>query len=142
MSTRNPDYRRLKHERTYTAHELAIRLGCHPNTVSNWRKGGLAPVDDTRPRLFKGEHVIAFLKRRRQNARQPCPPGTIYCVACRGPRPPAGGMVDYVPVKPDRGNLCGICPGCERLITRRVRRADLPIVAAGLDLSCAGVTVP
>ena len=140
MGMRHPDHRPIKRERTYTADELARLLRLHPNTLRNWRQAGLEPIDDGRPQLFKGAVVIAFLQRRRQRSRQPCPPGTIFCLGCRAPRRPAGDMAEYMPVAADRGDLRGICPTCDKLIYRRVRRADLSTVAASLDVTEASPT--
>lgn len=142
MGTRKPDYRRIKRERTYALDELARLLGCHANTVRNWRKDGLEPIDGGRPQLFKGEVVIAFLKQRREHSRKTCPPGTFFCLGCRAPHRPAGDMAEYLPATHDRGALRGICPRCDRLIYRRVRQADLPTVAHGLDVSCTNPTQP
>ena len=78
---------------SYTATELAERLRVHKNTVRNWQREGLEPIDDTRPLLFQGGTVRAFLKQRRASRKRTCPDGTIFCVSCREPRRPAMAMV-------------------------------------------------
>lgn len=134
MGTRHPDFRRAKTHRTYTFPELAALFDVHINTVRGWQRDGLAPVDDRRPTLFRGDAVREFLSRRRASAKQPCGPGRIYCLPCRGPKEPAGGMVDYEAQTPTSGWLVGLCPDCGRMMFRRVSKARLPDVTAGLDV--------
>ncbi len=137
MGTRNPNPRRFKIHRTYSVLELAAQAAVHPNTIRAWRRGGLTPIDKSRPVLFHGAAVRSFLETRRANAKQPTGPGRIYCLPCRAPQTPAGGMVDFVADTPTGGRLTGLCPLCDRMMFRRVSIADLPVVAAGLDLRVA-----
>ena len=44
----------VKRNRSYTASELAARLGVHKNTVRHWQRDGLAAIDGGRPTLFHG----------------------------------------------------------------------------------------
>lgn len=134
MGARHPDSRRAKVHRTYTLVELASLLDVHPNTVRNWRRDGLAPVDDRRPALFRGAEVRVFLAARRANGKRPCGPGQIFCLPCRSPKEPAGRMADYQPQTSTSGKLVGLCPDCGRLIYRRVSVGQLAVIAADLDL--------
>ena len=115
----------VKQNYSYSVSELARCCGVHKNTVRNWRRDGLEPIDKARPVLFQGATVRAFLSRRKASRRRPCPPGTIFCFRCREPRRPAPGMVEYRPLKPASGDLCAICETCEGIMHRRVRKADL-----------------
>lgn len=117
---------------SYSVSELATCCGVHKNTIRNWRREGLEPIDKARPVLFQGTTVRAFLSRRKASRKRPCPPGTIYCVRCRAPRRPALGMVEYRPLKPASGDLCAICETCEAIMHRRVRKADLAKVMPNL----------
>jgi hypothetical protein len=76
-----------------------------------------------------------FLHERRQKLKQSCGPGRFYCIACRAPKAPAGSMADCTPVSPTVGNLCGICPDCQRLIYRRVNLAKIDAVRGDLDIT-------
>lgn len=116
---------RVKLHRCYSAPELAACCGVHKNTVRHWHRQGLAPIDDTRPLLFHGETIRAFLAKRNASRKQPCQPGTIYCLRCRAPRAPALGMVEYVPITPASGNLRALCECCEAMMHRRVRQAEI-----------------
>lgn len=124
----------IKLNRSYSADELAKRLGVHKNTVRNWQREGLNAIDSKRPVLFHGETVRAFLVKRNASRRCPCPPGTIYCFRCRAPRTPALGMVEYVPNRPASGNLKALCGTCKTIMHRRARKADLAVIMPGLDV--------
>ena len=69
-------------------------------------------------RALTGDGRYARLKR-------PCQPGTLYCFHCREPRAPALGMVDFVLMRPGRGNLRALCATCETIMHRRVREGDI-----------------
>jgi hypothetical protein len=129
VSRTNPS--RVKALRTYSVQELAHRLGVHKNTIRNWQRAGLEPIDERRPVLFQGAAVRAFLTGRNAKRKRPCPPGTFYCFRCREPRPPALEMVDYLPVRMGSGNLCAICACCGTLMHRRVRRTEIGTAMPG-----------
>lgn len=116
---------------SYTVSELADCLGVHKNTVRNWRREGLEPVDGGRPELFQGAVVRDFLLKRNARRKQPCPPGTLYCLRCRQPREPAQGMIEYMPMKPTSGNLRAICSHCGTAMHRRIREPDIARLMPG-----------
>jgi hypothetical protein len=116
---------RVKRLRSYTAHDLAECCGVHKNTVRNWQREGLAPIDHIRPLLFQGADVRAFLDARNAKQKQPCKPGTIYCFGCREPSRPAAGTVQYVPMTAVGGNLRAQCTSCGTTMHRRVRKAEI-----------------
>ena len=112
--------RALKIHRSYDVSELAEVLGVHKNTIREWQRLGLSPVDERRPLLFMGAAVIAFLKKRLMSRKSPCPPGTFFCLRCRAPKHPALGMVDVIPLNALTGNATGLCASCEATMYRRV----------------------
>jgi hypothetical protein len=124
----------VKRNRSYTVGELAARLNVHKNTVRNWQREGLTPIDERRPVLFQGDAIRAFLANRNARRKCSCPPGTFYCFGCRGPRPPALGMVDYLEGKPGLGNLRALCETCEAVMHRRARRSALSAVMPGISI--------
>jgi excisionase family DNA binding protein len=137
MSHRNrrPDWRRIKSLRSYTIDEAASTLRVHRNAIRHWmKKGGLLALTDRRPFLIRGADLVAFLKGRRAAKRQRCTAGQLYCVKCRKPQTPAGGMTDYEPLKHDRGALVAICPVCETLMRRFVSKARLSALERDFDL--------
>jgi hypothetical protein len=44
-------------------------------------------------------------------------------------------MVDCIPTGPLAGNLCGICPDCDRLIYRRVNLAKIDAIRGDLEIT-------
>ena len=125
MPARRVNPHSVKLHRSYNVGELAECCGVHKNTVRNWQRDGLEPIDNARPLLFHGPTVRAFLARRNASRKQPCSPGTLYCLRCRAPRRPALGLVEYRPLRPASGNLCAICEVCETIMHRSVCKADL-----------------
>jgi len=135
MGARHPNPRLIKIHRNYSVEDIARLFGIHKNTVRNWLKQGLAAMDDRRPTLILGRELLRFLQERRQRAKQSCGPGRIYCIACRAPKLPAGKMAECTPTGPLAGNLCGICPDCDRLIYRRVNLAKIDAVRGDLEIT-------
>ena len=125
MTARRSNPYKVKQHRSYTAGELAACLGVHKNTVRNWRREGLEPVEPRRPLLFHGASVRAFLLKRNADRKRPCPPGTLYCLRCRQPSTPVPGTVQFVPMLPSGGNLRGICACCGLTMHRRTRDGDV-----------------
>ncbi|HVR90241.1 MAG TPA: helix-turn-helix domain-containing protein [Novosphingobium sp.] len=132
MPTRRANPQRVKMHRSYSVPELATRLSVHKNTVRHWQRNGLEPIEASRPWLFQGGAVRAFLAKRYASRKRPCSPGTIFCFRCRAPRPPALGMLDYIAATPISGNLRAMCEVCGGMMHRRIRRADLAAKMPGL----------
>jgi hypothetical protein len=134
MPARRSNRQRVKQHRSYSVPELAACLAVHKNTVRHWQRDGLKPIDASRPVLFQGGDVKAFLTARTANRKHPCQPGTLYCFRCREPRAPALGMLDYIAANATTGNLRGICSACDGMMHRRIRLADLPAKMPGLSV--------
>src|SRR5258707_10846401 len=94
---RHPNHRLVKSHRNYTVEEIARLFAIHKNTVRLWIKTGLETIDDRRPMLILGHGLISFLRLRRAKNKRPCASGQMYCIRCRIPRFPAGGMTEYQP---------------------------------------------
>ena len=107
----------------------------HKNTVRHWLKQGLAPIDDHRPTLIRGEELRRFLTERRARAKQACGPGRIFCLPCRAPKVPAGNMAECIQTGDTTGTLRGICPDCDRMIYRRVNPQKLDAIRGDLDIT-------
>ena len=135
MGKRRPNPRLAKIHRNYTVEEIATLYGIHKNTVRQWVKRGLPTTDDRRPMLILGRDLSEFLQARRKKNKRTCKPGEIYCVRCREPRSPAGGMADYESLTETLGNLIGICPICDNFIYRRVNITKLEVVRGQLDIT-------
>lgn len=134
MAARRVNPFAVKLHRTYTVSELAACFGVHKNSVRNWQREGLTPLDSRRPVLFQGTAIRAFLSKRNASRKRPCPPGTLYCFRCRAARPPALRMVDYVSANAVGGNIRAICATCETVMHRRARKAALSAIMPGCDV--------
>lgn len=134
MGKRLPNPRLAKIHRSYTVDEVAGLYGIHKNTVRDWVKRGLPTTDDRRPMLILGKDLAAFLQSKRTANKNPCGSGEIYCVRCRSPRVPAGGMAEYQALTPTSGNLTAICPCCDSMMYRRVNIAKLALISADLEV--------
>lgn len=135
MSSRHPNYRLVKIHRNYSVEEIAKLFSVHRNTVRQWIKQGLPTIDRKRPMLIHGHDLAEFLQARRSKNKQTCRPGQIYCVRCRAPRDPAGGMAEYKPKNDTLGSLIGICPVCESMMYRHVNVARLDQIRGQLEIT-------
>jgi hypothetical protein len=134
MATQRINPNTVKLHRSYSIGELADRLRVHTNTVRGWQRDGMQPIDSNRPIMFQGATVRAFHANRNASRKRPCPSGTLYCFRCRVPRPPALGMVDYIPLTAASGNLKAICATCDTIMHRRARYALLTAILPGCDV--------
>lgn len=135
MGKRYPNPQLVKIHRNYTVEEVASLLGKHKNTVRNWVKDGLAPIDDKRPMLILGHDLVEFIKKRREKNKQSCQPGELYCVRCRVPKFPAGDMAEYSPVTEKFGNLIAICPDCNSIMNQRVSLGRIGEFCGKMDIT-------
>jgi hypothetical protein len=86
-----------------------------------------------------------LLEARRKRAKRPCPPGFMFCLKCREPRPPAGRMIDYALLAATSGNPIGLCP-ISGLMFRRIKQADVArfqaTLTGGADTNIAAPSSP
>jgi Helix-turn-helix domain len=135
MGYRHPNPGLAKIHRSYSVDDVSRLFKTHKNTVRNWIKQGLQPIDGQRPTLFRGFELRRFLTDRRNRAKQPCGPGRIFCLPCRAPKVPAGNMTECVVAGVAIGTLRGICPDCNRMIYRRINPQKLDAVHGDLDVT-------
>lgn len=123
MTRLNPKLAKL--HRSYTVDEVARLYGTHRNTVRAWCKAGLSVIDDRRPTMIQGQMLRAFLQARRDRAKRPCAPGTLYCCKCRAPRAPVSGSAVFEARAACAGTLRALCEVCGTRMYRRARQLDL-----------------
>lgn len=135
MGRRHPNPRLAKIHRTYSVEDVSRLFHIHKNTVRNWLRQGLNPIDDQRPTLVLGCELRRFLTGRRARVKQACGPGRIYCLPCRAPKTPAGKMAECIVTGETTGTLQGICPGCDRMIYRKVNPLKIEEIRGDLDVT-------
>lgn len=131
----NPN--QVKIHYSFRVEEIARTLGVRKNTVRTWLKSGLETIDHRRPAMVQGKVLRAFLESKRTVNRRSCPPGTLYCLKCRMPRPPALDMVDFVPRTSSSGNLRALCQVCGTLMHQAVNWARISDVMPNLEVRIA-----
>jgi hypothetical protein len=109
--------------------------GATPGTVRQWHKNGLHAVVGVYPLIFRGVDIIAFLKRRDEERKQPCGPGRMFCLRCKAPKKPAFGEVEFWVDGAKLGTLRGLCPDCAAMMNRRTSLARLKAAAGDLQVS-------
>jgi excisionase family DNA binding protein len=140
---RSPSLWRIKLHRSYSVEEAAKALTVHKNTVRRWIKDGLPTVGGRGQTLILGSELRAFLDAKRKRAKRPCSPGFMFCLRCRTPRPPAGRMLEYVPLSPRSGNLQALCPDCLTVMYRRIKRTNVARFEAAIGHHAdAPITAP
>jgi Helix-turn-helix domain len=135
MGYRNPNPRLAKIHRSYSVDDVSRLFRIHKNTVRNWLREGLEPIDDQRPTLIRGQDLHHFLAERRARSKKTCGPGRLYCLPCRAPKVPAGKIADCLQTGDTSGTLQGICPDCNRMIYRRVNPQKLNAVRGDLEIT-------
>ena len=137
MANRRANYRLVKIHRNYTVEEAASLFGIHKNTVREWVRAGLPVLDEKRPMLILGRDLADFLKARRRKNKRPCQLSEMYCVRCRAPKLPAGGVAECRPLTVSVGRLTAICPDCFSMLNQCVSLAKLELLRTGLDITFA-----
>jgi hypothetical protein len=112
---------KIKTALSYDVAEIARLLGVHRNTVRQWQKTGLRPIDDRRPILIHGAALKSFLSEKQSARRRKCGPGELFCFRCRMPRKPWGGMVEISKVSEKIARATALCEVCEAEMHRAIR---------------------
>ena len=81
---RNYNLRLIKSKKSYSTQELADLLGTHPQTVRDWHRAGLKPIDsDSTYILFVGSDVKDYLKNMMLSRRVKLKQNEFYCFGCK-----------------------------------------------------------
>ena len=135
LSKRKHNPRLAKIHRNYSVEEIAELFGVHKNTIRSWIKDGLPVFDERKPMLILGSDIRDFLYAKKTVRKRKCRPWELYCVRCRLPQVPAGGMADYEPITEGKGRLIAICPTCDALMNKFTSTAKLAGVMDKIDVS-------
>ncbi len=127
---------RLKRHRIYEVWEAAKVLNCDRQTVRRWIKDeGLDAETSKKPWLIEGGVLKAFLGARQAVRRQKLALHQLYCLGCRAPREPDAKIADYTQETASTGHLKAICPVCEAIMNKKVRRSDLETIRERIEVT-------
>jgi len=129
---------RIKTNKMYAVEELADAACVSVPTVRCWLKDGMKRVDDERPTMIMGFQALEYLKGRKDMAKRPMALGQFYCLRCKAPRAPLGGMADYLPQSTTGGRLMALCIVCESSCNRNISATNLGEFAKVLDVEIRG----
>ena len=133
---RLPSPNKIKTHNIYTVWEAAEALGMHRQTIVRWiNDKGLIADKSTKPWLIDGKDLKAFLGLCRRKVRVKLALHNLYCLGCKSAREPAGKFADYTQLTPTTGMLSALCPACECVINKVVRRSDLEAIRAKIDVT-------
>ncbi|GAB5447417.1 helix-turn-helix domain-containing protein [Gymnodinialimonas sp.] len=117
--------RRVKMHRSYTIQQLADLLEVTVGTVRRWCKRGLYCLTDKRPFLIEGQDFHEFHAEKLARKKTSLQAFEVYCLGCKTAQTPQPGLVDAEPMDAKRDRIMAICPTCERLTRRIIKRSDL-----------------
>jgi excisionase family DNA binding protein len=133
---RFPSPNRIKTHNIYSVWEAAEVLSKHRRTILRWiNDKGLSADKTCTPWLIDGSDLKAFLGFRRQSVRVRLALHHLYCLGCKSAQEPAGKFADYTHQTPTTGMLSALCPACECVINKVVRRSDLEAIQAKIEVT-------
>jgi excisionase family DNA binding protein len=133
--SRRPSWRSVKIHRNYTVDEASRLTGYAKGTIRRWiRSDSLPAIDDRKPVLILGTDLHAYFSVRARSGPK-LQPDECYCLKCRAPRRPALGMVDYVPLTANTGNLTAICEVCSTLMHKAISLSSIGALSGVLDVT-------
>lgn len=133
--TKRINPRKAKIHQTYTIEEAGQLLDRSIPTIRSWIKNGLPVLRGQIPHLIIGADLREFLEAKKKAGRKPLGPDQLFCLSCKKPQVPLGGMVDYIRISDRRGRLMGICPVCDSMCNRFTTPAHLHKFATFFDIS-------
>ncbi len=74
---------RPKRNLVYSVEDVLTLYDITRNTLTNWLKAGLRPVDERRPQLFRGAELTRFHADRALSNRQHLRAGEFKCTRCK-----------------------------------------------------------
>lgn len=133
---RLPSPSRIKTHYIYTVWEAAQVLGRHRQTIIRWiKEKGLRADRSKVPWLIKGSDLKTFLGHRRAKSKTKLELHHLFCLGCKAPKEPDGKFAEYTQTTPKTGMLKALCPSCDRIINKVVRRTDLEAIRAKIEVT-------
>lgn len=104
--------RKAKSHRVYCDSDVRTLYDVSRNTIQNWIKAGLRPIEGLRQRLFTGAELNRFHAERAAAARRRPVGSEIYCIACGNQQAMSGRQVWLSTLSGVAGRLLWRCPCC------------------------------
>jgi hypothetical protein len=102
----------------YSVEEVMSLYSVCRNTVSNWVRSGLVPVDRKIPQLFRGAMLIQFHEARRARTCQHLRSGEFKCLGCKAAVfPDLEGLV-LERLKASQWMAQARCPDCDAIMMK------------------------
>jgi len=133
--TRRLNPRKVKIHQSYTVEEAALVLGRSIPTIRSWIKKGLPVLRSQIPHLILGADLREYLEKAQKTRKTPLQSDELYCLKCRKPRKPYGGLADYIPATVSKGRLEGLCSVCSSICNRFTSQSQLPKFIDIFDLT-------
>ncbi len=124
----------IKANYSYSIAEICEHFGKHKNTVNNWKKEGLKPIDNKKPYLFHGSELKRFLKQKQDAQKSKCQDDELFCTKCQKPRKPFGKLVDIFVTAKNKLNLQGLCEVCNCKMNKGFKRKNLALIQKIFDV--------
>jgi hypothetical protein len=109
----------------YTIEDVCMLYNVHSNTIYNWIADGLRPIDDLKPRVFRGAELNRFHKERRESKRHKLKPGELLCTSCKRPRYPRPCSIRLTPSCIGAACVQARCSACDGPLFRNLGSAEL-----------------
>lgn len=93
----------------YSADELATHFGVHIQTVREWTRTGLSPIDNGKPHLFFGASVIQFINKLNDQRKIATEFNEFYCLSCHRSHSPLNHKISLTQDTGGFIRATGIC---------------------------------
>jgi len=121
--------RKIRSKRSYSTQDIADTLGVHIQTVRDWKRDGLKPLQNSISQyLFMGDDIKDYLRNKCQKFRIKLKKGEFYCLSCRKAVTPKSFNVVDRNVVIGKGKrsliLKANCPECNTKVNRFSSNAE------------------
>jgi len=131
-----PSPNRIKTHQIYTVWEAARALDRHRQTVIRWiKEKGLTADRSQIPWLIRGLDLKEFLGQGRAKVKTHMALHHLFCLGCKSPQEPDGKFAEYTQKTASAGMLKALCPACGSIINKVIRRVDLEVISAKIEIT-------
>lgn len=110
--------------RVYASEDVLRLYDIGSNTLSNWVKQGLQPIEGTRPHLFRGAELCRFHAERRMHNQRTLRAGEFKCVTCKLAVLPAPAGFWFSLSSHNIRMAHGTCPECSGRVLKLLNETE------------------